>query len=847
MTDRDDGPWDAPTEYDRAGAGDGEAIASTALPSSSFQRRSKPPSAPVYPIAEATPAPEMPGGPPIGAAPRTRPASDALAIVATGADASRVRRLCQQHALRVPVMASPDGVRDGRALVVLGDPSRPMPERTLHVIRPTVPDAQLVDLLRALVTRCTVVEPPAIPADADPKLGDIARRLTTLTDRGSIETIMLGAITALTDADRAYFLFHDPDSGALWSEARLRAGADDRSATAGIVGWVARTGHTVHASPAGDDPRWLPALDDPDEGEPQSRLLVQPIIGADRRVRAVLVAVRRWRRLELSDREIKALATFAALVGPTFEATALSPRQPGSVVTASKRPGTTPFRDAPALPVTVPGIRRARSSPALGPDPFDVERTRLDPPPDAAEPADATRVDDLARPRPSDDPPDDDAPDDYTRVDDAGPAERYSDSALPLPLPPITPARPTLPDLPVAPRNAPRPPPTDTVTVVAKKRPQTHPAPPSATSPPPPPTPDASIPSLARAAARPSTSPRLLGGPSRTRRGNTSLPLPVREPIELAVIADTVDTARVQRIAKDAGIELATYAELADAPATCQVVTVGGAWTDDRRIVYAARSTIADDQLADLLAALSTGRALESPPLLAAPVPMAEPHRMLVAANGARALATSTDLAAAEDVATATIRELLACDRAYCWFVDPDTGALWSEARRKAGTDDRRAVAGIAGFVARTGRAVRAAHASTDPRWLAPLDDPDGDPHSQLVVQPLVRADQRVHGVLIAARDARRPGFTDADAALLARFAAMAAPLLEQLELYALAQRLAGPAPSIALPAPAPARAEPTSTWLAIARGQHSLSRWFFLGLGVLIGTLATAVIALLA
>src|SRR5690606_3346635 len=154
-------------------------------------------------------------------------------------------------------------------------------------------------------------------------------------------------------------------------------------------------------------------------------------------------------------------------------------------------------------------------------------------------------------------------------------------------------------------------------------------------------------------------------------------------------------------------------------------------------IAYAARSTITDDQLADLLIALTEGRALDPRPPLTPAQTTAEARRLQVALAGARKLAALSDLAEAEDLATATLRELLDCDRAYCWFVDPDSGALWSEVRRRAGTDDRRAIAGVAGWVARTGRAAAAPHASTDPRWLGPLDDPDGDPHSQLLVQPL--------------------------------------------------------------------------------------------------------------
>src|SRR5204862_4196427 len=135
-------------------------------------------------------------------------------------------------------------------------------------------------------------------------------------------------------------------------------------------------------------------------------------------------------------------------------------------------------------------------------------------------------------------------------------------------------------------------------------------------------------------------------------------------------------------------------------------------------------------------------------------------------------------LAAAESSTVATVRELIDADRAYClWFDDRD-GTLRSPAR---GQGRRKAIAGIAGWAAHTGRATQTERSGADPRWLAPLDDPDGDDSSQLAVQPIVRADRRVLGVIVAARRARRPGFAELEVALLARFAALAAPHLEQL------------------------------------------------------------------
>ncbi|HEU4610569.1 MAG TPA: GAF domain-containing protein, partial [Kofleriaceae bacterium] len=172
-------------------------------------------------------------------------------------------------------------------------------------------------------------------------------------------------------------------------------------------------------------------------------------------------------------------------------------------------------------------------------------------------------------------------------------------------------------------------------------------------------------------------------------------------------------------------------------------------------------------------------------------------------------------------------------DRAYCLFVDAATGALWSEARRRAGGDDRRAIAGIAGWAAHTGQAVSVPRASADPRWLGPIDDPDGDPHGQLLVQPLVHGDRRVLGVLIAARRPRRPGFTETDAALLARFAALVAPAVEHIAIATETRTMLGEDPA--------ARAEPTAP-TARAQGPlatgHPWSRWIFLAIGVLAGLL---------
>ncbi len=153
-----------------------------------------------------------------------------------------------------------------------------------------------------------------------------------------------------------------------------------------------------------------------------------------------------------------------------------------------------------------------------------------------------------------------------------------------------------------------------------------------------------------------------------------------------------------------------------------------------------------------------------------------------------RRFAAASDLLAAEAIAGDAVLELVDADRAHCLFHDGADGALWSEARQRGPGDDRRSSAGLAGFAAVTGQAVAAPRAGDDPRWLAAVDDPGGGADDHLLIAPIVGADRAVHAVLIAVRGGRRGDFTAADAAVIARFAALVAPFLEQLALHAEAQ-----------------------------------------------------------
>jgi GAF domain-containing protein len=184
----------------------------------------------------------------------------------------------------------------------------------------------------------------------------------------------------------------------------------------------------------------------------------------------------------------------------------------------------------------------------------------------------------------------------------------------------------------------------------------------------------------------------------------------------------------------------------------------------------------------------------------------------------------------------AAIKQLLDADRAYCLYFDPGDGSLWSETRERKTHDDRLAIAGVVGWCARTGRPASVERASADPRWLGPLDDPDGDPNSQLLVQPVLTADRRVIGVLVAVRRPKRPGFSDVDVALLAQVAALASPLLEQLELAGDVQQLLRDTSSPELPVA-------TSPIAQLGARLRALPRWSY----ALAGAAVTAAIMALA
>ena len=158
------------------------------------------------------------------------------------------------------------------------------------------------------------------------------------------------------------------------------------------------------------------------------------------------------------------------------------------------------------------------------------------------------------------------------------------------------------------------------------------------------------------------------------------------------------------------------------------------------------------------------------------------------------------DLASAEAACLLSMRELTGCERAYSWFYDAETGALWSETTddpsREAGHG---ATHGLTGLCARTGTAMCLTHASTHAGYAASIDDPIGLGNEHLLIQPVIGSDGDVLAVFVAVRSAAQAPFSTPEQAALGTFAGQASPLLEQLGLQLEAEALLKPASDVTI------------------------------------------------
>lgn len=206
------------------------------------------------------------------------------------------------------------------AIVRLGDPAQIAPdERVAFVLPRSTSDAAVAALLTsfawgrpaAAVTSVAARELDESEAERRSRAYTTTRPLAVAEDPKVAARTAVEALRETIDADRARCVFVDAAGGELW------CGEDEWRADRGLVAWSARTGAVAVTTEAASDPRWVPT-DDP-EGRGDDRVLVQPLLGDDREVHAVMVASRSRRRAAFSENDLAHARAFAELAGPLMQ------------------------------------------------------------------------------------------------------------------------------------------------------------------------------------------------------------------------------------------------------------------------------------------------------------------------------------------------------------------------------------------------------------------------------------------------------------------------------------------------------------------------------------------------
>ena len=174
---------------------------------------------------------------------------------------------------------------------------------------------------------------------------EVTRRLSAQRDLPTASRVAIDAVSELVETDRASCYIYDSISETLWSSGAVRGDAN-RSAIAGVAGYVARTGTTVLVERADKDSRFEKSIDDP-EAEGNERLMAVPLLSPDRRTLGVLIGVRNQNRPMFSENDQQKMLSLASNFSPAFGQMALQ-TQIEEVFARERRrdDGSSPFRRA---------------------------------------------------------------------------------------------------------------------------------------------------------------------------------------------------------------------------------------------------------------------------------------------------------------------------------------------------------------------------------------------------------------------------------------------------------------------------------------------------------------------
>jgi membrane fusion protein (multidrug efflux system) len=199
--------------------------------------------------------------------------------------------------------------------IVVDDPT------VFYRLRAGLGEAQLRAIVGAAVR---VRRPPEAPPSSSTRawaskvVFETCATASARSEPAAVATAIEEGIGRLVGSARVACIFHDAVTGTLWTEATEtgmgRIEALDGHASAGIVGFVARTSASAMVPCVSADPRYDPRIDDPTGSGQQAMLAVAARAGGE--VHAVLVAVREPGGGPFDAREGEALAHLGSELGP---------------------------------------------------------------------------------------------------------------------------------------------------------------------------------------------------------------------------------------------------------------------------------------------------------------------------------------------------------------------------------------------------------------------------------------------------------------------------------------------------------------------------------------------------
>ena len=188
------------------------------------------------------------------------------------------------------------GPHAGPTVFLLADNPHQMPEvdeqlvPIFYRITPAVPFDRIRELFQIVFTRDAVSAPPTRDDPARVRqIVEHSKRFGAQTELAAAAAVVETAIVDVVRADRARVLYFDDSSGTLWAETK--SGADESPASAGLAGFVVRTGMPVAVDRASADGSYRASVDDP-AGTGDERLAIQPVRDRDNHIHALMIAVR---------------------------------------------------------------------------------------------------------------------------------------------------------------------------------------------------------------------------------------------------------------------------------------------------------------------------------------------------------------------------------------------------------------------------------------------------------------------------------------------------------------------------------------------------------------------------